>query len=245
LVLSDTSDERNDQKDYAAEQVAKLYELNPDLFTPEHAVTLTGAEIDAELRRVFNTIPTWQKFGEAWQRNSEILLAWGGDILNVYDGATTETEVRKRIVNKLNYTLPLKDRGFYMFREKMCSLLTYFLIDAKLITPIRMSPPVDFHHMRAMIGTRMLALKEGVYRPEQVAKAGDHLCQAYLKSFPEIDPVMFAELLFILSRESCANAVSEPEPDWTDASKIQAYKNTCGRCDLSDKCTHTIVTSEY
>jgi hypothetical protein len=154
---------------------------------------MTVEEIDVQLRRVFSSVPKWQRYGEAWQRNLEILLAWGGDILEVYRGCRTETEVRARVMNKLKYDLPLRGRDFYMFQEKMCSLLAYFLMAAELIPTIGISPPIDFHHMRVMVGTGMIDLPVGSYRPRQVAAAGDRIGQAYLNRFRRMDPVKFAD----------------------------------------------------
>ena len=233
------------KSDHAANQAVELYRLNPKLFDPSHAATLTAEEIDKELKRVFSSVPKWQRYGEAWQRNSEILLAWGGDILNVYKGVRTEAELRKRVVNKRDYNLPLKERGFYMFQVKMCSLLTYFLMCAGLIRTIRMSPPIDFHHMRVMIGTGMIELPSGQYRPEKITELGDQLGRAYLDRFPRMSPVMFADLLFVLSREGCVQAVTEPDPDWEDPEIWRRYQKGCGRCPLEDVCDKTIVTGDY
>lgn len=233
------------KSDYAATQVVQLYQLVPKLFEPKQAVTMTAEEIDVQLKRVFSSVPKWQRYGEAWQRNSEILLAWGGDILKVYRGCRTEAEVRARVMNKLKYDLPLKDRGFYMFQEKMCSLLTYFLMVAELIPTVRISPPIDFHHMRVMVGTGMIDLPVGSYRPSQVAAAGDRIGQTYLSRFRRMDPVKFADLLFVLSREGCARAVTEREVDWDDPAVGGRYQRSCGRCPLEDECHRTIVTDDY
>lgn len=233
------------KSDYAAAQVVKLYRLAPELFDPVRAADMTGEEIDKELKRVFSRVPKWQRYGEAWQRNSEILLAWGGDILNVYRGARTEAAVRARIVNKRNYALPLKERGFFMFQAKMCSLLTIFLMTARLIPTIRVSPPIDFHHMRVMVGTGMIKLAPGAYRPERVAAAGDKIGRAYLDRFDRMHPVKFADLLFVLSREGCVRAVTDAEADWSDPNVLARYQRTCGRCPLEDECDYTVVTGDY
>lgn len=233
------------KSDYAAERVVRLYRLAPDLFDPKQAAVMTSEAIDGELKRVFSSVPKFQQYGEAWQRNSEILLAWGGDIRNVYRGVRTEAAVRERVVNKRDYTLSLKERGLYMFQAKMCSLLTIFLMGARLIPTIRMSPPIDFHHMRVMVGTGMIPLEPGAYRPGQVAAAGDKIGREYLDRFARMHPVKFADLLFVLSREGCVRAVTEPEADWSDPNVLARYRRTCGRCPLEDMCDHTVVTGDY
>jgi hypothetical protein len=236
------------KSDYAASQVVQLYHLTPELFDPAQAVKMTEEEINEQLKRVFklsDAVLRWQRYGQAWRRNSEILLAWGGNILDVYRGCRTEADIRARVMNKLKYGLPLKEQGFYTFQEKMCSLLTYFLMVAGLISTIRTSPPIDFHHMRVMVGTGMIDLPEGSYRPKLVAAAGDRIGRDYLDRFRRMEPVKFADLLFVLSREGCARAVTEADADWDDSAVIGRYQRSCGRCPLEDECHRTVVTDDY
>jgi hypothetical protein len=217
-----------------------------ELFDPTRAVKLSASQIDYRLRKVFGTVPKWQRYGEAWQRNSEILLkGWGGDILNVFDGVTTEAEVRDRVMNKQNYKLPFAERGFYMFQAKMTALLVINLMQAGFIPRISMSFPVDFHHLRALIGTGMIQLENGIYNPEPLVAAGDRIGRVYLDRFPGMDPVVFSELLFVLSREGCANAVDDSEADWDDPAIQRRYQMNCGRCPLEHRCQQTAVSSEY
>lgn len=233
------------KSDYAAAQVVRLYRSSPELFDPNYAVTLTATAIDDRLMTVFGNFPKWQRYGEAWQRNSEILIAWGGNILNVYKGARTEEQIRARIVNKRRYSLPLKERGFYMFQAKMCSLLTIFLMAARLIPTIRVSPPIDFHHMRVMVGTGMIQLKNGRYKPVEVAATGDEVGRRYLDRFQGMHPVKFADLLFVLSREGCKGAVTEQDANWDDPETLKRYQRSCGRCPLEEDCHQTVITGEY
>lgn len=222
-----------------------LREKHPELFSPKKVVTFSAAAIDRRLERVFGTVPPRQRYGEAWQRNSEILLAWGGDILGVYEGLTTEAEVRGRVMNKGDVTLPLKERGFYMFREKMCALLTINLMQAGFIPRMSMVFPVDFHHMRALIGTGMIRLVDGSYDPKPIMAAGDAIGRAYLDRFPIVDPVRFSELLFVLSREGCARAINEPGTDWMDPMTVSRYRRSCALCPLAFCCDQTVLTRDY
>jgi hypothetical protein len=214
------------KSDYAAQKVVVLYYKRPNLFIPEEVVRLSVYKIQKELEGVFGkgNVPKHQRYAEAWFRNSKLLLAWGGDIRTVYEGVTTEREVRDRVVNKRKYKLPPKEQGFFCFKEKMCSLLTYFLMDAGLIGSISMSPPIDFHHMRAMIGTGIIPLRHGRYSPRAVERLADQVGRRYLDHFPEMDPVRFADLLFVLSREGCARAVSVEDPDWHDEKVLDQYR---------------------
>lgn len=223
----------------------KLRKTHPELFDPHQAVKLSAGDIDARLKQVFGTVPKRQRYGEAWQRNSEILIAWGGDILKVYEGAQTEAEVRARVMNKGNKKLPLREQGFYMFQEKMCALLTINLMQAGFISRISMSFPVDFHHVRALVSTGMIRIENGSYNPELLIKVGDQIGRAYLDRFPGMDPVVFSELLFVLSREGCVTAIDDPEVDWDDPVMKRRYWKSCGRCPLEHRCEQTAVSSEY
>ena len=233
------------QSHMATAKAIKLRAAHPELFDPKRAMHLSAAEIDELLKQVFGTVPARQLYGEAWRRNSEILLAWGGDILAVYDGVTTEAEVRARVMNKGKDHLPLVERGFYMFQEKMCALLTINLMRAGFIPRISMSFPVDFHHMRVLIGTGMITLGNGSYRSDSIMLVGDRIGRKYLDRFPGMDPVTFSELLFVLSREGCVRAVTDPDADWDDPLVLGRYERGCGRCPLKQRCHQTVVASDY
>lgn len=227
-------------------RVVDFRRAHPELFDPWQAVRLSALEIDEQLKEIFGTVPPTQRYGEAWRRNSESLIAaWGGDILTVYKGVTTEAEVRARIVNKENYKLPIQERGFYGFKEKMCALLTINLMQAELIPRISMSFPVDFHHMRVLIGTGMIELQNGSYLPDSIMAVGDGIGRAYLDRFSGVDPVVFSELLFVLSREGCRWAVADPHADWDNPTVVRRYRQSCGRCPLEWRCHQTTVPDDY
>jgi hypothetical protein len=235
------------KSDYAAQQVVRLYRQQPNLFLPDEVVKLSVYKVQKQLESVFGkgNVPKHQRYAEAWFRNSKLLLAWDSDIRNVYEGVTTEAEVRARIVNKRRYHLPPREQGFFCFKAKMCSLLTYFLMDARLIPRIRMSPPIDFHHMRAMIGTGIIPLPHGRYAPRAIERLADQVGRRYLDRNYEMDPVHFADLLFVLSREGCARAVSVEDPDWSDPKLQTQYRRSCGRCPVEHKCNDTALQESY
>ncbi len=231
--------------DYAARQVVQLWRRRPDLFDPKAVTKLSESKVQYQLEQVFERVPKHQRYAEAWFRNSRLLLAWGGDIRNVYHEVTTEAEVRARVVNKRRYHLPPREQGFFCFQAKMCSLLTYFLMSEDHIPHISMSPPIDFHHMRAMVGTRIIPLPPGRYQPRAVERLADQVGRRYLDRFVEMNPVDFADLLFILSREGCSRAVKEESPDWSDERVLSQYHRTCGRCPIERHCTHTALQESY
>ncbi len=222
-----------------------LRQRRPELFDPERAIRLTVRGIDYRLKQVFGTVPAAQRYGEAWRRNAEILLAWGGDIRTVFRDVATEAEVRARVMNKEKYDLPLIERGFYGFQAKMTALLAINLMRGGFIHRISMSFPVDFHHMRAILGTGMIQVPNGQYRPSVVEAVCDRIGRAYLDRFPDVDPVEFSELLFVLSRAGCKWAVAEPNPDWDDPRVLGRYLKSCGRCPLEDRCQQTVSSDGY
>lgn len=229
----------------AAQQIVKLHARWPEMFDPAKAARLSESQIQGRLEKCFENVPKHQHYAKAWKRNSELLAAWGGDIRNVYEGVTTEAEVRARIVNKQKYHLPPREQGFFGFQAKMCSLLTYFLMAEGHIPRISMSPPIDFHHMRIMVGTRILPLPPGRYSPRAVEKLADRVGRRYLDKHYEMDPVFFADLMFILSRDACARAVKEENPDWSNTKTVARYRRTCGNCPIEDKCHCTVRHESY
>jgi hypothetical protein len=233
------------KSELTASRVARLYQEDPELFDPHHAATLSAAAITRRLERIFGKLPPRQLHGKAWQRSSKVLAAWGGDILQVFDGVTTEKEMRNRILNKRQYTLPLKDQGFYGFQRKIAALLAYFLMEARLIPVIQTAPPIDFHHMRVLVGTGIISLENGRHWPGPIERTGDYLTREYLKRFPGMHPVEFARLLFILSREACALAVTDPDADWSDPKILGRYQRSCGRCPVERYCGQTAISESY
>lgn len=233
------------KSELTAARVARLYEQDPKLFDPHYAATLSPEEITLRLERIFGKLPPKQLHSEAWKRSSEALVSWGGDILKVFDGVETEAEMRRRILNKRKYELPLKEQGFYGFQKKITALLAYFLMEARLIPVIQTAPPIDFHHMRVLVGTGIISLKNGRHWPGSIMEAGDKLTRSYLKRFPQMHPVEFARLLFMLSREACAYAVTDAEPDWNDPKIRGRYQRSCGRCPVERYCHQTVVSESY
>lgn len=230
----------------ATARAIELRKKYPELFDPYRAAKLSASEIDRLLEYVFVTVPEHQRYGEAWRRNSETLIAgWDGDILNVYEGVTTEAEVRARVINKERYDLLPRDRGFYAFKEKMCALLSINLMRAGFIPRISMSFPVDFHHLRVLISTGMIGLSEGSYSPKPILAVGDAIGRSYLDQFLDMDPVLFSELLFVLSREACRLAVNDPDADWSDPSVLRRYRQSCALCPLENRCDQTVLSKDY
>lgn len=232
------------KSDYAVVQMVKLYREQPELFNPTYVVTLSPEIMEVRLSELFGKLPPSQRYGEAWYRNSELLLAWGGNILNVFKGKPTAEMLRDRVVNKKNYKLPPKKQGFFMFQEKLCAMLAYFLMDAGLVRAIRISPPIDFHHLRVMIGTEMLAAEE-VNRPRPLSIAGYKLAEQYLRKRKGVNPVEFADLMFMLSREGCARAVLSQKADWMSKLVQRRYRGTCGRCPVEKMCQHSVFLNMF
>lgn len=233
------------KSDYAVWRMVEMRQKRPELFDPRHVMTLSPEEMEAALVSFFGPLPPSQRYGEAWYRNSQILAEWGGDVLAFFKGVDTPDELRKRVVNKKNYELPLKEQGVFMFQEKLCAMLAYFLMDAGLVPLLRISPPVDFHHLRVMLGTGMLVVGESFRRPRTLSLYGLRMAERYLAEHPEVHPVEFADLLWMLSGYGCVRAVSEPEPDW-DAPKVQRrYAKSCGACPVERQCDSLVVASAY
>lgn len=233
------------KSEYAVAQMVKLYREEPKLFDPRHVVTLSPEIMEEKLGKLFGKLPKSQRYGEAWFRNSEILMAWGGDILNVFRGRLTADILRQRVVNKKDYQLPLKEQGFFMFQEKVCAMLAYFLMDAQLIPLIHISPPVDFHHLRVMLSTEMILASESFRRPRPLSVAGYKLAEQYLRYRYGVHPVEFSDLLFMLSREGCARSIKEEPEDWNDAKTLRRYQRSCGRCPVEKECHHSILAQSY
>lgn len=223
-----------------------LYQRSPELFDPYYVITLSPEVIESRFEKILGTLPVSKHYGTAWFHNSEILVAWGGRILNVFRGVHSADQLRARIANKKNRTLPPKEQGFFGFQDKLCAKLAYLLMDAKLIPAIRISPPIDFCHLQIVLGTEMILADSSIRQPSLFSVAGLKLAEQFLRRRHRLNPVEFADMLSILSQEGCAQSVKGGDvPDWDDPKTHRRFERSCGRCPVEWDCRHSITAESY
>lgn len=228
-----------------------LWRTEPALFNPHHAATLTPEAVDAKLTACFGRkLPEEHGYGKGWVKNSQILvLFWKGNVLEVFRGVKDGATLRKRMMNRKNERLPLAKQGFFGFQEKMAAMLAYFLGDAGLIKPLRISPPIDFHGLRVILGTEGLQIQGEVAKDATriLSRIGTKLGEEYLLAHPRVNPLHFADVLWMLSKYGCRPlSYTMRDPHWqTDPKGVERYGQGCGSCPVESRCKHYLLPGRH
>lgn len=228
-----------------------LWRTEPALFNPHHAATLTTEAVNTKLTACFGReLPEEHGYGKGWVKNSQILvLFWKGNVLEVFKEVKDGATLRKRMMNRKNERLPLAKQGFFGFQEKMAAMLAYFLGDAGLIKPLRISPPIDFHGLRVILGTEGLQIQDEVAKDATriLSRIGTKLGEEYLLAHPRVNPLHFADVLWMLSKYGCRPlSYIMRDPDWqTNPKSIEKYGRGCGSCPVESRCEHYLVPGRH
>ncbi len=256
-------------------QLIALWYRYPWMFQPEEVVRHSQEEIGRFLASVVNY--HLSEIAAFWLENAHRLLnRYRGDPRAIYKGVKTYKEVLRRVVykrplsSKTTRELFMIERGFLGFQGKMTSMLTYFLMDARIIKKIEGVPPaVDFHLLRVMVGNQILVvpielLAAGV-RYDQLYKHGVEAVMRYMRE-TGVDAVTLGDALWILSTELCASApgnwslgrskgrpqkgVRKAPPravvlDPHNYKHVVAYERTCHHCPARHTCTLNSPSGPY
>ncbi len=244
-------------------------EDNPWLFQPELVAFASVRDVQAVLGA---KIP-WQQaqVAELWRDNARVLNdEWKGDPRKIFRGASTKEDLYRRVMGpkyKEYESRPDGKRvrlgnpyqGFGGFQEKMTSMLAYFLEAMELIKPTALSAPVDFHHLRVYLATRMIEIDTDTVRYERVKMLGIELAERLQKDFG-LTQVQYGDIVWLWSIRSCRwsphNASTATKDQngkevrtavsvtWT-AGQIASHDKTCGRCQIADYCDFGIPPGRY
>lgn len=186
--------------------LARLYEQWPTKFVP-HYMQYTKPEWLVQRFRQIGSGFQADEIARFWKKNFQILRReYGGDPVNIFEGISTYEEACDRIVNRRK--ADGSGSGFYGFREKMTSMLIYFLTDAGLIKPFLHPPPVDFHVLRLFIANGILHLPEIPesgkvgHAYEQLAGIVRPLLYDYCRQ-QGVNPLLLVNALWLLSSNLC------------------------------------------
>lgn len=241
---------------------------DPWLFEPE-AVAHEDLEV---LEEVLGRYVPWQKkqISELWRANARVLLQeWKGDPRRIFRGVKTKEELYRRVMGAKYREYEQVDgkrkliknpyQGFGGFREKMTSMLAYFLAATKLVPLSKVSAPVDFHHLRIYLATNMIVTDRELVRYEDINQLGIRLAEWLQKRFG-LNQVEYGDIVWLWSLRSCRasphNAsekvvlegrrrVKQVIPvTWTPAQQAKWMK-TCGLCAIASKCDHGVPPGPY
>lgn len=225
-----------------------------------------------DIEQTLGRFVPWHKaqVAKLWQHNSFVLSEyWDGDPRNIFKGADTKEELYRRVMGKKyceyemvqgkRRRLPAQHVGFGGFREKMTSMLAYFLSATKLISNTTLSAPVDFHHLRIYLATQMIVSDDELVRYEDINQMGITLAEYLQKQF-HLSQVEYGDIVWLWSLRSCRasphNASEKVELEgrgsvkqvipvtWTLA-QIRKYEQTCGCCSIAEYCDFGVPPGPY
>jgi hypothetical protein len=241
---------------------------DPWLFELE-VVSHTGHDVLVE---TLGRYVPWQKeqIAKLWLINAQILLQyWKGDPRQIFRGVKTKEELYRRVMGKKyreyeevdGKRRPLKARypGFGGFREKMTSMLAYFLSASNLVPLSKVSAPVDFHHLRIYLATKMIVTDIDLVRYEDINQVGIELAEWLQKRF-RLTQVEYGDVVWLWSLRSCRasphNASEKVELEgrrrvkrvvpvtWTKE-QVTRWGKTCGLCAIAGECTSGVPPGPY
>ncbi len=251
----------------AVRKMGKLFTAFPGYFFPESfdaAVAEHGPLLDQLVK--FGLAFQSAQVAQGWEINlKKLAMYWNGDPRTLYDGVRTYTGLCKRIITgkrKPRKKLPLGGPfGFFGFRHKMVSMLTYFYVDKGIVAPIMHPVPVDFHVMRVLLANEIVVPSDPTARqsPDQVSAAGRKVTLWYCRMHG-VDPIDLCNVLWYLSRTWCKRqlgnrsnrgpsmgrqTVVTPFPlTWSDA-RITSQLRVCGRCPIAAHCKWNVPDASY
>lgn len=246
------------KSNYALRKIVELQESTPELFVPAHACTLSHAQVRAHLHAM---IPYKSaEIATSWIENSRRLtLHWEGDPRVIFLRAKTTDELHRFVANRASVRLPtrtgnLEEDGFLGFQKKMAGMLAYFLESCGLIAPFarETTPPVDFHHLRILVATRVIRFPERESaRYEELRPLGEVVYTRYLHK-TKARMRELGDALWLISQRLCANSpVTETlngslvVPDWGNLATLRRYEHTCGSCPLEAHCAFAVQANAY
>jgi hypothetical protein len=251
--------------DTATRSLVKLHRYEPRLFDPHWVISQDPVELALFLDR--HGLGRDSKLNaELWVGNSRLLVdRWHGDPRLIFHDFGRYSEKKKweialqRIMNQGNRG---QKGGFGGFREKMTSMLIYYLTETDLIPTFDTPVPVDFHVARMMVIHKVFVLEPDVAytgrRLNELLDAIRYETYRFAKKHG-VSSVELCDALWLYSRHMCTRSpafkanIGEKNgrkteifpyaPRWSEP-EMRSYANTCGRCVVHDTC-EAVVRAAY
>lgn len=243
------------KSDLAFHKMTDIFNEHPELFDANCLAETDVTTIENILRN--HGLGRQNKVATQWIKNAQKLVErFDGDPRNIFKNATTYQECVNHIKNDGS-----GDRGFLGFREKMTSMILYFLIDEGLIQEIAFPVPVDFHAIRVSLATEMVSTEpKNIYRTN--SKLEDTLrilFQNYIHD-KNINPLDLTNAIWLLSSNLCNKNIGHlsdrimsknglefifKDIKTDNLKHSENWHKTCGRCALEQYCKYYIPAGPY
>ncbi|MDD5606185.1 MAG: hypothetical protein PHR51_02610 [Patescibacteria group bacterium] len=259
----------------AFKQLARVWEARANIFDPRYvAARKNSKKLVREISELLQACGLKYRSGMAyapyeWVSNlTKLEYYWHGDPRQLFygEGATWE-DAYARIISTYSGNGgkfdPDSPNGFLGFREKMASMLGFFLADRGLLDSESFPIPVDFHVMRVIVECGIIELPDSWTGYEsdwrQLAQLIRGLTQQYCEK-EERDWRRLGDALWLLSGNVCnlypgntsvvgeynarQTSVDSRELMWTPMLSIK-YWQTCGQCPIEQFCKHCVPSALY
>lgn len=245
----------------AVKRMANIYDEWPELFDCESAQYFEE-EIIVEILSAHG-LGFQKTVAKQWVENSRRMYElYEGDPRTIFDGVVTYEKSQERIQNDG------KGGGFVGFREKMTSMIIYYLMDEELIESFNFPIPIDLHVMRVSIANEMITFGDIPHGTNLFTKETlSALRQLYFDYARDsnINALRLCDAVWMLSESSCGrhpgNTTIEPfgrsnrngrstylvpkSVDVTDPTQQKAYENSCRICPVQKSCEYNIPGTQY
>jgi hypothetical protein len=246
------------ESDVACRRLSALYDDRPSLFDPVVARAIMPDEFMPILKDIGLTYKG-KDVCRFWPENANRLhKQYNGNPVRIFEGVDSYEEACHRIIRNGD-----PEKGFFGFREKMVSMIIYYLMDAKFLSPFAFPVPVDIHVSRISIAHELVTA-EGI-RDENhfVKEVLDKIREMFMWFIAKhnADPLVLTNAVWLWSRLMCRNnpgngsTISEKREGrktkvdahrllWTSR-QVKMWKKSCGSCDIRETCCHNIAAAEY
>lgn len=251
--------------DTATKSLVVLYNLESRLFDPHWVMNFDILKLK-DLLDQFGLGRDSKLNAELWVGNTRLLVErWFGDprlIFHDFDRLSEKKKWEAALTRIMNHGKRGRKSGFGGFREKMTSMLIYYLTETGLIPGFDTPIPVDFHVARMMVIHKIYVLEPGVSytgrKLDELLDAIRYETYRFAKAH-NITSVELCDALWLYSRSMCTRSpafkaipgerngrktvITPYKPKWSKA-EMRAFTNTCGRCSVHDTC-EAVVRAAY
>ena len=252
-------------------RLGKIYSKRPELWNCDYVVSRSldddsREQLEAEIAQTlkYAGLGFQATIARGWVENAHRLIqGYEGDPRKIFEGTSDYAEIVGRVKRK-------GKNGFFGFREKMTSMLAYFLADDKLIPGFTYPIPIDFHVSRISVASGMVTFPDLDHEPDldvwsdqlQAALRDIYTDYAVRKNHTPEDLCNAVWLLSgVLCSEAPGNAVTQVSPKderWGRSTLLapikvnpgsnrdrEKYAKTCAKCPASLHCKWNIPAGRY
>jgi hypothetical protein len=237
------------KSDIAFKIMTKIFNDKPELFDCRILSQADPSQISKTLKDY--GLGRQNTVAANWVENAQKMIdRYDGDPLNIFNGDLSYDDCVNRIKND-------GENGFRGFREKMTSMILYFLIDEGIISGLSFPPPVDFHVQRVVLATEMITVEPSdFHRCDTFENAVRGLLSGYLEN-RDVTPLELTDSIWLLSSNLCNQSPGNYSPkdnitrpfmkeiDPNNLRQGELYRKSCGKCALNKFCEYYIPSGPY